>query len=423
MGTTPGSPESLDVRRARLGLTVMFAAHGAAAGTFATRIPWIQDQAGLSAGELGLALAAPAVGSTLAMPMAARVVHRLGGRSAVRLLMLLWCAGLLLPALTRDLRSLIVALALFGVTSGMADVAINGEGVVIEKRVGRSVMSSLHGAWSTGTLVAGVAGTLAARAALDARVHFLAAAAVLAVLILVLSRRLLPERPAAGAQAPPRFALPPRVTLWLCLVGFCAVFAEGAAGNWAAVYLTSITEASDSVAAAAYTSFSVAIALTRTLGDGIVRRIGPVSTVRLGGLVATGGAVLVAVSRGPLPAAVGFVLLGIGVAVVLPLVFAAVGRVSADPSHAIAGVATATYSSNLVAPAVVGGVAGLFSLPASFVLVAVLTSALVAVAGALAVGGGATARQAGAEGERVPAGGCGEAVAPGPPDCLSGRVP
>ncbi|MCC2321510.1 MFS transporter [Cellulomonas xiejunii] len=400
MHATPDTdaPDSLALRRARWTLTVIFAAHGAAVGTFATRIPWIQEQAGLSAGELGLALAAPAIGATFAMPMAGRVVHRLGGRGAVRLLMLLWCLGLLLPALSQDLRSLFVALVLFGVTSGMADVAINGQGVVIEKRLGRSVMSSLHGAWSVGTLIAGIAGTLAARAELDTRVHFGAAALVLAGVVLVACCRLLPARPVAGAKAPPRFALPPRATWWLCLVGFCAVFAEGAAGNWTAVYLTNITDASDAVAAAAYTCFTVAIAATRVLGDMVVRRIGPVRTVRVSGAVATAGAVLVAVSRNPLPAAVGFVLLGIGVAVVLPLVFAAVGRASSDPSHAIAGVATVTYSSNLIAPAVVGGVAGLFSLSASFVLVAVLTSGLVAVAGALAVGSRSGAQDDAAEG-------------------------
>ncbi|MFE4823720.1 hypothetical protein ACFRFU_46620 [Streptomyces sp. NPDC056704] len=107
-----------------------------------------------------------------------------------------------------------------------------------------------------------------------------------------------------------------------------------------------------------------------------MRRIGVVNTVRLSGIVATVGTVLVVVARTPAPAICGFALLGIGVAVVLPLAFAAAGAGAADKSRTIAGIATVTYTSNLLAPAVMGFVSDATSLPVSFALVALLTLSL-----------------------------------------------
>lgn len=101
-----------------------------------------------------------------------------------------------------------------------------------------------------------------------------------------------------------------------------------------------------------------------------------VNTVRLSGVVATAGTLLVVVARTPAPAICGFVLLGVGVAVVLPLTFAAAGAAAADKSRTIAGIATVTYTSNLLAPAVMGFVSDATSLPVSFALVALLTLTL-----------------------------------------------
>jgi hypothetical protein len=109
-----------------------------------------------------------------------------------------------------------------------------------------------------------------------------------------------------------------------------------------------------------------------------------VRTVRIGGIVAVAGGALVVVSRSPLPAIAGFALVGIGIAVVVPLCFAAAGHSGANPSRAIAGVATVTYTSGLVAPATVGTIAQATSLPVSFGVVTVLLVGLIAGAGVLA---------------------------------------
>ncbi|MFF9520918.1 MFS transporter [Streptomyces achromogenes] len=372
-----------DVRAARVRTATVFAVHGAVAGSFATRIPWIVDHLRISDGSLGVALLAPALGSLLAMPLASRLVHRFGGRAALRTLLSAWCLALLLPSLAPDVALLFAGLLVFGAAAGMADVVMNAAGVELEQALGRSVMASMHGMWGVGGLVASGAGSLAAATGVDARVHFAAAAAVLLCVGLYATQGVLDIRPRPGQQEPPRFALPPRSALAIGAVGFCAVFAEGASGNWSAVYLTSVAHASDGVAAGSYTGFACALALSRLLGDHVVRRIGVVNAVRLSGAVATIGLLLVVVARTPAPAICGFALVGIGVAVVLPLSFAAAGAAAVDTSRTIAGVATLTYTSNLLAPAVMGFVSDATSLPVSFALVALLTLSLVGTAAVL----------------------------------------
>ncbi|MFB7663264.1 MFS transporter [Kitasatospora sp. NPDC056138] len=369
--------------RARVSVALVFAVHGAVTGSFVTRIPWLQDHLHLSPGQLGLALVSPALGASFAMPLAGRIVHRFGARAAVRGLLTLWCLALALPALAPGLATLCLALLVYGGTSGMADVAMNAQGVEVEERLGRSIMSGLHGMWSAGGLVASGFGVLAARQQLDARLQLAVTAVVLALLAQPACAGLLDVRPAPEAEAPPRFALPPRSALVIGLVGFCAVFAEGASMDWSGVYLRDVTGSSAGTAAACYTAFAATMTAARLTGDLVIRRLGPVRAVRLGGAVATLGGLLVVAADTPGVAVPGFALIGVGIAVVVPLAFAAAGRSGPDPSRAIAGVATVTYTSGLVAPAIVGGIAQATSLTVSFTVVTLLAAALVAGAGAL----------------------------------------
>ncbi|QNE22797.1 MFS transporter [Kribbella qitaiheensis] len=364
------------VRRSRIAVAAIFCVHGSVTGSFATRVPWIQEHASVSAGQLGLALAFPAIGASLSMPLAARISHRFGTRAAQRFLIALWTLALILPSLATNLLTLCAALFVYGATAGMADVAMNALGVEIEHRLGKSIMSGLHGMWSVGALLGSGVGTIAAHLDISAQLHHLVAAGVLTVLGAVASQYVLNLHPAEDEEAPPRFALPPKSALLIGAVGFCAVFAEGASLDWSAVYLRDILTTSAGVAAGATTGFALTMAIARIAGDAVVNRWGPVRTVRVSGIIATLGGILVVIASNPLVAMVGFGLLGLGIAVVVPLAFAAAGHAGPNKSQAIAGVATVTYASGLVAPSIIGGIAQASNLTISFIVVTALTVGL-----------------------------------------------
>ncbi|MFF0502641.1 MFS transporter [Streptomyces fimicarius] len=392
------------VKRARIAVAAVFTVHGAVTGSFATRVPWIQDHAEVSAGQLGLALAFPAIGASIAMPLAGRISHRFGARTALRGLLTLWTLALILPALAPSLVALCAALFVYGATAGMSDVAMNALGVEVENRLDKSIMSGLHGMWSVGALIGSAAGTVAAHTGTDARLHHIVAAVALTALGLIACRGVLDLQSAPEEEPPPRFTLPPKSALIIGAIGFCAVFAEGASLDWSAVYLRDVLDSSDGLAAASTTAFALMMAVARIAGDRIVDRFGAVRTVLTGGVMATAGGLLVVFSPSPAAAMCGFGLLGLGVAVVVPLAFAAAGRSGPNPSQAIAGVATITYTSGLIAPSAIGSLAEATSLVVSFGVVTVLAFGLVLGAGVLksadrkvtgsAVGGGTTTKSA-----------------------------
>ncbi|GHA04498.1 MFS transporter [Streptomyces canarius] len=380
-------------------MAAVFAVHGAVTGSFATRVPWVQDHTSLGAGQLGFALAFTALGASCAMPLAGGITHRFGSRTALRGLLALWTLSLILPSIAPNLVTLCLAMFVYGASAGMADVAMNALGVEVERRLRKSIMSGLHGMWSAGALIGSAAGTLAAHLGADARVHFALASAVLTLLGLVACTWVLDLQPAEDEEPPPRFALPPRSALLIGAVGFCAVFAEGASLDWSAVFLRDRLDSSAGLAAASTTGFMLTMAVARIAGDAVVNRFGAVRTVRSGGVLAGLGGLLVVLAGHPVVAMAGFALMGLGIAVVVPLCFAAAGHAGPNPSQAIAGVATITYTSGLIAPSLIGGVAQATSLMVSFVVVTALACGLAVFAGVLRTaerGGGEVSRRAAA---------------------------
>ena len=372
-----------DARRARRATAAVFAVHGCVTGSFAARIPWIASHVGVDVGHLGLALLMPGIGAVFAMPFSGRLAHRYAFRPLVAVTIAAWCASLVLPALPTSLVVLCVVLLAFGAAAGLADMAMNAQGVLVEKAYGRSIMSSLHGFWSVGVLTGSAVSALSSRAGIDTRVQFAVTAAVLGGAGAAVARFVLEDTTAREAVAPPAFALPTRPILLIGLVGLCAVFGEQAGTDWSALFIRRELGGSAATAAFAVSAFAVAMATVRLMGDRVIRRLGPVRTVRLSGTCAAGGAIAVVLAPDLAAGLAGFALLGTGVALVVPLVFAAAGRVGTHPARSIAGVAGIAYGSGLVAPGVIGGIASISSLTASFYVVACLVAIMALAAGVL----------------------------------------
>lgn len=383
----------------RRAVAVAFLALGSVTGTFASRLPWISDKLHLSSGRLGIDLFMLAVGGMLAMPFAGRFVHRLGTKTTTRVLMVSSCSALALVAWAPNMILLGAAMGLIGASSGTSDMAINTQGIVVEQRLGRSVMSGLHGMWSVGVLISASIGSLAAHAHVDARVQFGVMAPIIAAVAFVAAGWFTGAPAPAdgtdgtggadgtdgtGGEAVPRFVLPRGRILLIGLVGFCAIFGEIGANDWSAVYMHRTIHSSEAGAALATSLFALTMAVGRLVGDHVVRRFGAAATVRTCGVLGGAGGVLVVVSHAAIPAIAGFMLIGVGVSVVVPLVFAAAGHAAPNAAIGIAGVATISYGAGLAAPGIIGGIADATSLRIAFAVVAVLTGLVAVGAGVLA---------------------------------------
>jgi fucose permease len=249
---------------------------------------------------------------------------------------------------------------------------MNVQGSFVERRLGRPIMSGLHGMFSLG----GMAGAVAAGAIAAAGVPLLAHFAVVALLTVAVAawaaRHMLPGDAAVGPRGA-AFAMPPRALLPLGLMAFTVLLGEGAMADWSAVYLTNSLGAGPATAAAGFAAFSLAMAAGRFAGDWLTARFGPVRLLRAGAILAAlglAGGLAVGV---PWAAVLGFGLVGAGLSCLFPVLIGVSTRVEGvAPGHAIAGIATLGYLGFLVGPPGIGVLAEHLGLAGALALVALL---------------------------------------------------
>lgn len=373
-------------RAARRASRTAFLLNGTVFGVWATHIPAIKAHLDISAATLGAALLCLAIGALTAMVASGPLLGRLGSAPVTRATALAFAALLPLPSLMPDVASLCVALFLFGAAGGTMDVAMNAQGALVERRLGRPVMSSLHGMWSLGGLTgAGAGGLLLPLMAAPVQAGLVAAA--LLALFLATQSGLLPDREGAGAGEGEGggLALPDRDTLLLGAMAMLAFMSEGAILDWSAIYLREDLESATALAGFGFAIFSGAMALCRFFGDRLRQRVGGVALVRAGGLLAAGGLALALLGGTPALALAGFGLTGIGLSNIVPVLFSAAGATEEGPgtmsaARSIAAVSTLGYTGVLAGPALLGFVAEASSVGASFGLVAALILVITAMA-------------------------------------------
>jgi hypothetical protein len=265
---------------------------------------------------------------------------------------------------------------LFGFANILMDVPMNAHASVIEARWGSAIMSSFHAAWSAGGLIGSAfGGFLIARGAgpaLQLGIEAGIALAVVAAASVTIG--------VGDTRAPSRiFALPERKLLALALIAFLAVLVEGAITDWSALYLRSEVGATGGAAAIGFSAYALMMVTARVLGDSVVRAIGRTRTILFGAALMFAG---VALATGPVfvsTTVVGFALVGLGVANMVPAAFSASAAAASSPSLGIATSATMAYASLLVGPPLFGAIATVSSLRAAFAILLLAAAGIAAL--------------------------------------------
>jgi MFS family permease len=320
------------------------------------------------------------------MLLCSRFVTRYGSRRVTRAGALAATLTLPFAALAHDLPALAGALLAVGMGSGVLDVAMNAQGVAVERRLGRPVLSGMHAAFSAGAMVGAGLGALMAATDVNPLPHFTAVAVVLAAGTTLCGRHLLRDDADPHADSP-RMTLrrvPPRLIV-LGAATFCCFLAEGAASDWSAVLVSGPLGSTPSVGALVYTVFSLAMVTGRLAGDGLAARWGPVRLLRRSGALATMGIVTAVVGGTPAAAFAGFAALGLGLAGVVPATFRAGGQTrGVATAPALAFVTVLGYGGLLSGPAIIGGLAELTGLRTAMLLLALMGLAVAVLAPATA---------------------------------------
>jgi MFS family permease len=267
-----------------------------------------------------------------------------------------------LPALMPNFALLCFVLLLLGAANGALDVSMNGHASTIETVWKSPIMSSFHAAWSAGGLLGAATGAMLQKWSVGVAGGLMVPDVFIAALILTAAAFALRDLGPRAEPAASGFALPDAGVMKLAALAFLCMMMEGGVADWSAVFLRSVLNGDASIAALGYSAFAFSMAACRIIGDVSVRRLGPATVVGLGGLLSASGLALVLGFPTALTACVGFALVGLGLANIVPVIFSAAGRSTATPAVGVSMAATAGYAGFLVGPPLIGFGAGLMGL-------------------------------------------------------------
>ena len=356
-----------------LATRMVFFVAGATMASWAPLVPFAKSRAGVDDGMLGLLLLCFGTGSLLTMPLAGRLVARLGCRVVIRTSAIVAALGLCALPLSSGPIELAAALLLFGAGLGALDVSMNLQAIAVERAAASAMMSGFHAWFSIGGIVGSLAMASLLSAGMPPRGGTATIAACLVVACLVASRWAMAE-PASSVG--PMFGVPRGIVLLIGALCFASFLLEGAVLDWSAVLLSSVRGVDVAHAGIGYAAFSAAMVAARLTGDRVVGRLGRRTTLTGGAVLAACGAALVAgVEAWPVSVA-GFVLIGVGAANCVPILFTAAGRqTTMAESLAVPAVTTLGYAGLLAGPALIGLIAGRTGLPTAFAWLCLLMTA------------------------------------------------
>ncbi len=358
---TRGAPAPA-LRAARRAITAVFAVNGLLVATYLARIPALKASLHLTDGQLSAILTCWGVTALAAMQLVGRLVSRWGSARIVVTAVVALPFALYAVGGAGSPGSLAVAVGVSGAIVGTLDAAMNAHAVVVERRLGRPILSGCHAAVSGSALVASLLGAATVRAGVPMTTQIAWLGAVALVVVAVACPALLPARADQRTDDGPRSvhgwrAGWTRPVLVLGAVGMALMLCEAAVISWGGVFLHTERGAGLAQAALAYGVFTLFQTLGRFAGDPLTRRIGRARAFRAHALVAVAGLLVVVAGR-PAPVSLaGFALLGLGTSVLVPLVVSTVGQVGGEGPGAavsVSRVTTFVYAGILVGPAAVG---------------------------------------------------------------------
>ncbi|MFN5080692.1 MAG: MFS transporter [Burkholderiales bacterium] len=379
------------LQAARLATMGLLFCNGLIYATWGIHIPTLKEKFSLSDATLSQAMFAVAIGGIIIMPQIGRWAGQTGTARVSRLSAWFMAVTAALILIIPDYNALLIWLLLFGAATAANDVAVNAQAAMLEVRMSRPIMGSVHGSFSLGGLTGAMIASLWAAQVGSPAWHFFLVAAVMAVLMTFATRYLVrndhqdpektPDQYVPNLQKVPPPPVPTtafiphslRRRLWaLGVLGFLGLLIEGAMYDWSAVYMRDVVAATPAMVSAGYAAFCAGMAVGRFGGDPLRARLGALQLMYSSCCLAGLGLLLALLWQTSWSVVIGFGLTGLGLSSVMPITFASAGKMAAD-AGIIAAIGLAVtvrlaYIGLLLGPALLGQISQLFGLVVALAL-------------------------------------------------------
>jgi len=359
----------LSKRRTALGAMFFFV--GLCFASWAARIPDIQAKFDLSEGELGTMLLFLPLGSLLGLPLAGWAVHRYGSRSVIIVGSFAYAMTLPLIGVSPSIFLLIPVLIIYGLLGNVMNISLNTQALDLEDQMGKSILASFHGLWSTAGFVGAGLGAGMIFIGFVPELHFVIVMGI-AMVIIFSAQRFIVKDQKVSEKGGLVLKRPDSLLLRIGVIAFLGMMAEGCMFDWSGVYFKKVVMADPSLIALGYVAFMGAMASGRFVTDKIAARFTKVAVIQLSGILIFIGLALAVAFPNIWIATIGFLIVGFGIASIIPLSYSIAGRSKLySPSVALAMVSTISFFGFLLGPPFIGFIAELFDLKISFALIAV----------------------------------------------------
>ena len=356
----------------RVALGAMFFFMGLCFSTWAARIPDIQAKFQLSEGQLGTILLCLPIGSMIGLPIAGWSVHTYGSRAIILAGSFAYAFTLPLIGLANATWMIVPVLVLFGMLGNIMNISLNTQALGLESQMGKSILASFHGLWSMAGFTGAGLGAGLIYFDFTPAGHYAVVTGISIVIVLFSQKYVINDRKDSEESGGLVLKRPDDLLLRIGMISFLGMMTEGCMFDWSGVYFKKIVLATPEFVALGYVCFMGAMASGRFITDKATNRFGRIPVLQVSGALIFVGLVISVVIPTVYTAAVGFLLVGLGVASIVPVSYGIAGRSKLySPSVALALVSTISFFGFLLGPPLIGFVADLFDLKVSFALIAI----------------------------------------------------
>ncbi len=360
----------LSQRRVALGALFFFM--GICFASWAARIPEIQSKFQLSEGQLGTLLLCLPIGSMVGLPIAGWSVHHYGSRIVILICSFAYALTLPLIGLAPNLWVIVPVLMIFGMLGNIMNISLNTQALGFEDQLGKSILASFHGVWSMAGFTGAGLGAGMILLQFSPAAHYGVVALLSLVIILISQKYVLNDKRKEDGSGGLVLKKPDPLLLRVGVISFLGMMAEGCMFDWSGVYFKKIVEAEPELVSLGYVCFMGAMAFGRFVTDKAINRYGKIPVLQISGILIFLGLLLAVLFPSLYTAALGFLLVGFGVASIVPVSYGIAGRSKLySPSVALAMVSTLSFFGFLVGPPLIGFIAEAFNLQVSFALIAI----------------------------------------------------
>ncbi len=361
------------LNKLRVANAVFFFLSGLGYSSWASRIPSMQNKLHLNEAELGAVLFALPIGLMLTLPATGRLLGKFNSRSILFVGVLIFNAMLGIAGFSVHTWQLVLILFCFGSARNLFNISLNAQAVSVQKLFNRSIMTTFHGIWSLAGFAGAGLGYLMVQYNIYTSYHLLFVSVGMTITAILAYPHLLYDKPTAPIEKKPWFSLPDRHLLKFSLICFASMACENTMYDWSGIYFRKAVGTSKATATAAFAVYMISMTIGRFTGDKVVGKTGIRNLLKYSGLLIFAGLLLAALAPISIVAGAGFVLVGLGVSCIVPLVFSMAGQsktMSSGP--ALAAISTVGYLGFLIVPPLVGFVAQWSNLQWSFGIIGCL---------------------------------------------------